>query len=1148
MGVVWLGRHTEQDVPVAVKILKPRPRRSTAVNRKAFLQEVRAVSALDHPGVVWIFDSGVLPAQTARQAAAEGEDLAEGSPYLVMEYASRGTLRQLKRPPVWSELKAILLALLDALAHAHARGVLHRDLKPDNVLIAGHNDLRPGFKLTDFGIAHLLREGSPGEDRPIGTPQYMAPEQIRSETHLYGPHTDLYALGSMVWRVVTGRLPHHGLKGPSLMYAQLTKDPPPLEPLMAVPEGFEDFLRTLLRKAPHERFQRAADAAVALDSLPDPDAPAARALQLLDDEDRPLGPDTTATLKILIGRSPSKRKLDPSIRPPFPDTWRMPDTAPTRPLRLMGAGLGLFGIRPVPFVARDAERDVLWKALSEVHTYRSARVVVVRGGTGVGKSRLVSWVADRAHEVGAAHVLRATFSANAGPAPLRHALIRLLKSMTMSPADAAERFGRLLAGHGPDDGDIIDRFEILLDPERTTLHETRRDAIFRKIIEIVSEDRPVFAVLDDAHWSPDALRLANQLLDGSTRTSARVLLVLTVLEDPGDRSLSRRIQALLSTSNATELRLGVLDPRDHNELARELLGLDQHLADSVADGTGGNPLFAVQLVGDWVARGLLVVGPTGFLLEDPDQALPANLHEVWDERIRQLVRGLDAPSLQMLESAAVLGRDVDVLEWQAACDDPGGVHAAAGMLYFNPRHARLRQRLMDRLLASGLCQETEAGFSFVHAQFRDALQDRSRQAGRYREHTLTIARTLSTQIEGNQARIGRHLYDAGLLREAVAPLLAGADWALRVGGAESSLAMLQLVEHTLQQAALPEVHRHWAGLEVMRARAHRALGQPDEATRAAGVAIKRARSGGWVDLAAEAHSVLGEIALASDAQAQAEARFTTVVRLLEDDRDDASAVVRIRAWHQLWRIARRRGDQQGAQQAASRVREATSATNDPRARATGDVSLAENALAGARLEEARISAERSLAAFRQAGDLPGQARALDVLASVAEAQDHLSDARALLVQCIGCLEALSDPQLLLWRCRLAHVQARLGNFADARATLEPILADGGLDNPLLESTVHVCLAMAAAGLRRWSALGTHLDAAEASFEAIQTPDPAFAAAATLAGELALQHRRPEDTIRAWRLAQRRHQALGQGADAAKLRGRIARLQAPGKRS
>ena len=175
MAAVFRGVHREQGIPVAIKVMSERFAGEPELV-EIFRDEVRAVAGLDHPGVVMVLDHGEVDAETARHS--EGA-LVAGSPWLAMEMCSGGTLKTLRGALGWRDAKAILLAILDALAHAHARGVVHRDLKPGNVLLATRADLRPGLKLSDFGIAHAMgeadREGT-HEDLISGTPMYMAPE------------------------------------------------------------------------------------------------------------------------------------------------------------------------------------------------------------------------------------------------------------------------------------------------------------------------------------------------------------------------------------------------------------------------------------------------------------------------------------------------------------------------------------------------------------------------------------------------------------------------------------------------------------------------------------------------------------------------------------------------------------------------------------------------------------------------------------------------------------------------------------------------------------------------------------------------------------------------------------------------------------
>ena len=149
MAEVWAARHVETGTPVAIKVLTSERARD-AMFVRALRDEVRAVAGLDHPHIVTVHDHGVVPLGAAEESDGA---LTAGSPYLVMELASGGTLAGPPSPDSYSELRAILTTLLGALAHAHARGLVHRDIKPANVLRCVEGDVRPGLKLADFGVA-----------------------------------------------------------------------------------------------------------------------------------------------------------------------------------------------------------------------------------------------------------------------------------------------------------------------------------------------------------------------------------------------------------------------------------------------------------------------------------------------------------------------------------------------------------------------------------------------------------------------------------------------------------------------------------------------------------------------------------------------------------------------------------------------------------------------------------------------------------------------------------------------------------------------------------------------------------------------------------------------------------------------------------
>ncbi len=242
MGEVWRARQDGLSAPVAVKLLHADPARRED-RARAFLVEAQSVAALDHPHIVSILDFGLLT-----EEEAQGVGLWPGCPWMATELLTGGSLRE-RQPSGWPELRGWLEALLDALAHAHARGLIHRDLKPDNVLFDDAGVLR----VVDFGL--VLQLDKAGTEAPFsgGTPVAMAPEQLSGDWRRQGPWTDLYALGCLGWRLATGRWPHEAAGLPELAAAHAAGRLPPFVPRLALPDGVEAWLRALLRPAARSR-------------------------------------------------------------------------------------------------------------------------------------------------------------------------------------------------------------------------------------------------------------------------------------------------------------------------------------------------------------------------------------------------------------------------------------------------------------------------------------------------------------------------------------------------------------------------------------------------------------------------------------------------------------------------------------------------------------------------------------------------------------------------------------------------------------------------------------------------------------------------------------------------------------------------------
>jgi len=216
MGVVYAGEHTTIGRRVALKVLRPElSLRDDIVER--FVQEARAVNTISHGNIVNIYDFGKTPF---------------GSFYIVMEYLDGKTVRSLLDEEGVQPLQRTLTVVSGvgaALAAAHAKGFIHRDVKPENIMLVDRAGVT-SIKLLDFGIAKLL---SPDGERSLtthtgaalGTPQYMSPEQL--EDVAYDHRADIYSLGAVAYEMLTGQVPYPGKTHAEVRQLQLTRTPSP---------------------------------------------------------------------------------------------------------------------------------------------------------------------------------------------------------------------------------------------------------------------------------------------------------------------------------------------------------------------------------------------------------------------------------------------------------------------------------------------------------------------------------------------------------------------------------------------------------------------------------------------------------------------------------------------------------------------------------------------------------------------------------------------------------------------------------------------------------------------------------------------------------------------------------------------------------
>jgi tetratricopeptide (TPR) repeat protein len=957
MGVVWRGEHRRQGVSVAVKAMTGQTTRDARYAR-AFRNEVRAVAGLDHPGIVQVYDFGAISDEADRLSHGR---LKSGFPYLVMELVEGGSLRGRDVALTWPVLRAVLLSLLDALGHAHAHGVIHRDLKPENVLWGGGPW---DVKLTDFGVAHALDMEEPDQRaRPegsmMGTPSYMAPEQIEGRWRDHGPWTDLYAIGCVAWELTTG-LPPYG-RGPvrRILSAHLTLPPPLLAPRFPVPRDFEPWLRRLLEKDHHRRFMRAADASAVLREMAL--AETDRAADAGGDaaEHSPVAFAATATIAPapeVYDDLPGLGYLDlstmplPNTRAPMPPDWRSRESAADA-VRLLDVGLGLYGIRAIPLVGRNDERDALWAALREVDAAGTARGIVLRGPTGYGKSRLAEWLSVRAHETGAATILRAihgpTPGASHGIGPM---LGRHLRCLGLTRSEALSRCETELRHLSIDDPDEAAGVVELLSPTSGQSKESTRRIRFRspqegynllrRLLEKQTAERPVILWLDDVQWGLASLNFAAHLLARPDRLP--VLVVMTVR----DEALSERVAeaevlaALLQRPECRALEVGPLEAGARPALMQALLGLDDELAARVDERTAGNPLFAVQLVGDWVQRGILVPGPRGFTLRYGARAdLPDNLHEVWSTRVGRLLEHQAAPAEAALLAAAVLGAEVDMAEWRAVC----------GLLATEASFALVEELLAQRLARCGP-EGPEVRWAFQHGMLRETLERRARELGRLSEIHGACAHMLESVAGQHVAeRRGRHLLAAGEPEAALEPLLQGARERIDAGDYGMAEALLIERERAMAELGVHEEDVRWGEGWLVFARLARLRGRYDDAGRWARRATLGARWEAWAPIRAQAFLEMGRL---DEHQGSLDSAWKWLQRAerLARQRGDRSVLAQVR--HVMGNILLTRGAHEVAERAYRMAREDYESARDEEGVGACSVGLGRLAKQAGRLDEA----------------------------------------------------------------------------------------------------------------------------------------------------------------------------------------------------
>lgn len=739
MGEVWRCRDAESGRDVAVKAVR-RGLVADPVAARLFHAEVVATARLGHPRIVTVHDLVKDP---------------EHGPLLVMALCPGRpltALRPAERP--WKVVHAVLCHLLEALAYAHARGVLHLDIKPENVLC----HLRGGeaeATLLDFGVARIQRpgrglRGGVGRTAMWGTLEYMAPEQCTGTFERVGPWSDLFSVGALAFELCAWRRPFPEAKDLEGLIRRAHEPAPRLLPLLpGVPPGFPDLCAALLAPDPRDRPSAAADVLAALRALGHDGA----ASGPMPPRSFVARPPTPAATEELAPRGSATTEVEAHED-------ALDDEGPAE---TPAGAYGLFGLREGPLQGRQEERRALWIAVRDAAAGRP-RAVLLTGPAGVGKSRLARDAAERAAEQGLGAPMATAWSAGGSS---DEGLRGLLENLLDSRGEAAPVVHARL-------GSWLDRLRAELRRRARRADEAALGAFAREAMHLLrpppghspdaalpvrvaadavalaASARPVVLRLDDVHWSHGEAFALLEALRGRGAPVAVCALCTARAEEIGDRAAFDRAAA---AAGVDALRLDPLDGADTRRLLQSLLDVDDALAAALAARAEGNPLFATLLLRQLVVGEALVRRGGRHRLRPGRglEALPADVDALLGRRLEQA----GAPRREL--AALALVRDRVALPVAAELARRLGERAAEAW---------------DAALAAGLLRVEGGAYAFEHGLLREHLVRGLGPAEARALHALA-AEVLATFVgrEDVQEERAHHLRAAGHLPEACEALL-----------------------------------------------------------------------------------------------------------------------------------------------------------------------------------------------------------------------------------------------------------------------------------------------------------------------------------------------------------------------------------------
>lgn len=798
MGVVYRAHDRVLEREVAVKLLPAEVFTSEAQAR--FEREARLVAQMDHPAIVPIFDFG-----------RHG-----GALFYVMPIVLGTTLHRLlkERALALGELVEIAAQVAEALDYSHQRGVIHRDVKPENVMVARTEGGVARVRVMDFGLA--IDVGSERVTRTgnlPGTLAYLSPEQVLTQTS--DARSDLYSLGTILYEGLAGQTPFGGGRF-SLLYAIVHKPPPPLA---GVDPALAAIVLGTLAKDPADRPQRGSELAAALRGW--------------------LG-----TLSV--------------------QTPALPPVGAARSDQRIPAGS--------PFVGRGAELAQLRRALTAAEA-GTCQLAMVGGELGIGKTRLIEELAAEARERGV-RVLRGRFS-DLQSAALHQGFCELIQDYFRSKE--SERASSGLAEMREVACDLLAVFPVLReieelrracsDPERPSavaeaLKRGERSQLFEllaRAFALIAAGRPLLLVLENLYEAEPLLETVDYLVRrlGSTPT----LVVVTCRQSPGSRRhpLKRLLRGFEGDPRLSTLVLEPLAPAEHGELVGVLLGgegASDELAARLYETSEGNPFFTQELVRALVESGEAVHDATGVWDLSPGAAAAQTLPETIQQVVEARIERLAAPLRRVLETASVLGRRFELPDLEAIAELALGAEEAAQL-----------ETSVETLVREGLLEEDRQTrgerLAFSSGVVQGVLYaglPRRRRRQLHARQARHLEQRWAGRLERVYAQLVHHFSAADSARETVRYALELARLSLEATGTEDAVRALRVALELVDAEELEEPQAVEGELRHRLALAERLAGRIEVGAREAGRAARAFERAGEPPRAAAAARLAAELA------------------------------------------------------------------------------------------------------------------------------------------------------------------------------------------------------------------------------------------------------------------------------------------------